>query len=90
MLILDNVSYAWIDVALVVSIINSDGTTDKYVLENEDGTFRTEARSFLGTLYFSTEHGDNTYLVNETEDGVFPAFINSYRHPGEDGNFIHE
>ena len=67
------------DVIKFVSIINSDGTTDKYVLENEDGTFRTEARSFLGTLYFSTEHGDNTYLVNETEDGVYPSGIDEFR-----------
>jgi len=55
-----------------------------------DGKHRVNARSYLGMIYASAEFGDHMFLVNETEDGVFPAFINSYRHPGEDGNFIHE
>lgn len=67
------------DVINFVKILNGDGTADKYVLENEDGTLRTEARSFLGALYFSTEHNDDTYLVNETEDGVYPSEINNFR-----------
>ena len=69
--------------------LNSDGTINKYTVENNDGKHRVDARSYLGMIYASAEFGNQMYLVNETEDGVFPAFINEFRHPGEDGNFIH-
>lgn len=61
-----------------VSILNSDGTTIKYSLENFDGTRRVDARSLLGVLYFTTEHNDDTYLVNDTNDEI-PNTINKFR-----------
>lgn len=69
--------------------LNSDGTTNKYVVESMTGKHRVDARSYLGMIYASAEFGDHLYLINETEDGVFPAWVNEFRHPGEDGNFIH-
>ncbi len=77
------------DVSNFVREINSDGSINKYIVENEKGTHRVNARSYLGMIYASAEFGDGMYLVNETEDGHFPAFINKWRHTGEDGNFIH-
>ncbi len=78
------------EVADFVRQLNTDGSINKYICEDFEGTHRVNARSYLGMLYASAEFGDYMFLVNETEDGVFPAFINSYRHPGEDGNFIHK
>ena len=69
--------------------LNSDGTTNKYIVESMTGKHRVDARSYLGMIYASAEFGDHLYLINETEDGVFPAWVNEFRHPGEDGNFIH-
>ena len=37
------------------------------------------ARSFLGVLYMSAEYNDNLFLVNDTEDGKFPFFVDKYR-----------
>lgn len=61
-----------------VSLLNSDGTANKYTLENLDGSFRVEARSLLGVLYFITEHGDEIFLVNET-DNTLPNWIDKFR-----------
>lgn len=62
-----------------VKLINSDGSTDKYVLENADGTFRASARSMMGVLYTMTDYSDQTYLVNLDNDGDFPHGIDEYR-----------
>lgn len=67
------------DVVDFVSKINSDGTTTKWMLENLTGDHRVSARSFLGALYASTEWGGEIFLVNETEDGNFPAFVNEFK-----------
>lgn len=68
-----------IDVTNFVSILNSDGSVDKYMLENFDETHHVSARSFLGAMYMSTEFNDEIYLVNLTEDGKFPFEINQFR-----------
>ena len=74
-----------------VSELNADGTIIRYSIENEDGNYRVSARSYLGVLYASAEWGGNLYLVNETEDGVFPSFVNQFRPLSDhDGDFIHE
>lgn len=63
-----------------VKEINSDGTAMKYTLEDFDGTHRVSARSFLGVLYASCEfENEKIFLVNETEDGYFPSFVDKYR-----------
>lgn len=62
-----------------VASLNGDGSVDKYSIENFDGTSRVNARSLLGVLYAMVEHQDKMFLVNETRDGRFPAFVNDYR-----------
>lgn len=66
------------DVNKFVSIINHDGSADKYVLTNVSGDLNVSARSYLGALYAATEFG-KLYLVNQTEDGKFPSGIDDYR-----------
>lgn len=62
-----------------VQFLNSDGTTTKYIITDNTGTYRTNARSLLGVIYAMTDFNDHMYLVNETEDGVFPGTIDKYR-----------
>lgn len=66
------------DAVEFVSILNRDGTANKYSLESFDGSRRVEARSLLGVLYFTTEHNEDTYLVNETNDEI-PTGIDKFR-----------
>lgn len=53
--------------------------SEAFILEDNTGKYRAEARSLLGVLYLSTEHNDHIYLVNETNDGHFPSFVDKYR-----------
>lgn len=62
-----------------VKILNSDGTADKFTIEDSTGHYRAEARSLLGVMYATCEFTDNMYLVNETNDGKFPAGIDKFR-----------
>ena len=62
-----------------VSHMTTAMESDRLMLENFDGTHRVSARSFLGAMYASTEWGGEIYLINETNDGVFPSFINDFR-----------
>lgn len=62
-----------------VSELNSDGSVNSYFIENFNGTSRINARSLLGVIYAMTEHQDEMFLVNETNDGFFPSFIDKYR-----------
>ena len=62
-----------------VRLLNSDKSIDKYVLETADGNYRVSARSYLGVIYFVTEHNDETYLVNTTHDGVYPSGLDNFR-----------
>jgi hypothetical protein len=79
------------EVMAFVSQLNTDGSIDKYVVEDAEGRHRVNARSYLGMLYASAEFAGNMFLVNETEDGKFPAFIYDFMPISEnDGNYIHE
>lgn len=62
-----------------VRLLNGDSSTDKYVLETADGNYRVSARSYLGVVYFATEHGNETYLVNMNNDGMYPNGIDDFR-----------
>lgn len=62
-----------------VSELNGDGSTNKYVIENFNCESRINARSLLGVIYAMIEHQDEMFLVNETNDGFFPSFIDKYR-----------
>jgi hypothetical protein len=67
------------DATEFVKTLNSDGTTNKYVIENFNGDSRVNARSLLGVIYAMTEHDDNMFLVNYSDDGYFPLFVDKYR-----------
>jgi hypothetical protein len=62
-----------------VQMINSDGTTIKYTITDDTGKYRANARSLIGVFYMMTDFNDNMYLINETEDGIFPHAIDKYR-----------
>ena len=66
-------------IAELVKILNSDGSIDKYVLEDFEGAYQVNARSYLGVLYAFAEFGGNIYLVNKTEDGKYPIEIDKFR-----------
>ena len=57
-----------------------DGTNSWYAVENKEGDRVVNARSMLGMLYATAEF-DETYLVNETNNGYFPSKIDAVRKP---------
>lgn len=69
------------EIETLVREINSDSSSDHWVLENEDGTLRVSARSLLGMIYACTDWRGETYLVNETRgaEEPLPAFVDKYR-----------
>lgn len=62
-----------------VQLINSDGSVTKYTITDATGKYRANARSLIGVIYAMTDFNDEMYLINETEDGVFPHVIDQYR-----------
>lgn len=67
-------------VAEFVRDINSDGSVDKWMVENFDGTLRVNARSLLGMMYASAEWNGEIYLFNASDEtAVAPNFIDKYR-----------
>ena len=67
------------DIKNFVENLNSDGTVDRYTIENEDGSLRINARSIEGVIYAAVDYNEETYLVNETNDGMYPSGIDIYR-----------
>ena len=67
------------EAAEFVKHINADGTVNKYVIIDNTGSYRANARSLVGVIYAMTDFSEHMYLVNETEDGVFPGAIDQYR-----------
>lgn len=62
-----------------VSQLNADGTADKYIIEDFKGVQRANARSLLGVIYAMSDFNDEMYLVNLTNNGVYPSFIDNLR-----------
>ena len=62
-----------------VNLICSYGTDTTYTITDYTGKYRANARSIIGVMYAMTDFNDNMYLINETEDGVFPHTIDQYR-----------
>ena len=62
-----------------VMSLNSTGSVDKYMIEDFQGKQRINARSLIGVIYALTDYNDEMYLVNETQDGIFPSFVDQYR-----------
>ena len=72
-IILDRTS----DVAEFVCLINKE--SDKYIIEDEDCGLSVDAKSYLGVFYASADFCGPLYLVNKTNDGYFPMFVDAYR-----------
>lgn len=63
-----------------VSVVNSDGTTDKWTLTTNTMDYKVSARSLLGVLYMMTEHNENCYLINESHpDEQFSSWVDAFR-----------
>lgn len=78
------------EVTAFVQKLNTDGSIDKYIVEDAEGRHRVNARSYLGMVYASAEFAGNMFLVNETEDGKFPTFVYEFMPLSEnDGISIH-
>ena len=67
------------EIKAFIDQLNRIGGTDKLMVEDFDGKQRVSARSVVGMLYAMTDFNDDMYFVNDTNDGVFPNFINVYR-----------
>ena len=67
------------DASHFVAQLNTDGTVDKYFIEDFNGVHRANARSLLGVIYAMSDYHDEMYLVNETQNGVYPSFVDSFR-----------
>lgn len=67
------------DIDGFVSALNRDGSSDRYTIENFDGTLRINARSLNGVIYAAMDYNAQMYLVNETHDGVLPSAVDMYR-----------
>ena len=63
-----------------VKDINSDGSTERWMVENFDGSLRVSARSLLGMMYASTEWNGELYLFDASnERAKIPSSIDKYR-----------
>ena len=63
----------------LVTILRGNDSRDKYMIESYDGTERVSARSLMGIIYMYGAHNDDTYLVNDTNNGDFPLEIDDFR-----------
>lgn len=67
------------EIETFIDQLNRIGGVDKFMVEDFDGKQRVSARSVVGMLYAMTDFNDDMYFVNDTNDGVFPNFIDAYR-----------
>ena len=61
----------------IVDFVNAFGNDD-YTIVDGTGRYTVAARSLIGVMYAWSEW-DDMYLVNEKEDGLFPASIEKFR-----------
>lgn len=54
---------------------------DTFSLESRSGLHRVNAKSVIGVMYTMFDFPDEMYLVNDTRDGVIPAFVDQFRMP---------
>lgn len=66
------------DIKEFVEILNKSDIVIKYSLESLNENHRVNARSLLGVFYFTIEHNNDIYLVNDTNN-EFPSAIDKFR-----------
>ena len=54
---------------------------DSFSIESRTGMHRINAKSVIGVMYTMFDFPDELYLVNDTHDGVIPAFFDQFRMP---------
>lgn len=54
---------------------------DSFSIESRSGVHRVNAKSVIGVMYTMFDFAEEMFLVNETHDGVIPAFIDQFRMP---------
>ena len=59
---------------------------DNYSIESANGKHRVNAKSVIGVMYTMMDFPEELYLVNETNNGYIPAFVDNYR-PAEAKTF---
>lgn len=52
---------------------------DHFSIENKNGNHRVNAKSVIGVMYTMMDFPEELFLVNDTNDGVFPGFVDGYR-----------
>ena len=67
------------EIETFIDQLNRIGGVDKFMVEDFDGKQRVSARSVVGMLYAMTDFNDNMFFVNDTNYGIFPNFIDTYR-----------
>ena len=65
--------------AFVKMMMTSTPVESQYRVETADGSRAVNARSYVGMIYMSAEHSNEMYLVNETNNGVFPVELDAFR-----------
>lgn len=60
-------------------IQNLSRLEDAFSIESRSGMHRVNAKSVIGVMYTMFDFPDEMYLVNDTRDGVIPAFVDQYR-----------
>lgn len=54
---------------------------DSFSIENMNGNHRVNAKSVIGVMYTMLDFPEELYLVNDTNNGVIPSFVDAYRIP---------
>ena len=65
--------------AFMKVILKRDFDNARYRVETADGSRAVNAKSYIGMMYMSAEHSGEMYLVNETDNGVFPTELDRFR-----------
>lgn len=65
--------------AFVKAMMTSTPVESQFRVETGDGSRAVNAKSYVGMIYMSAEHSNDMYLVNETENGVFPTELDQFR-----------
>ena len=52
---------------------------DSFSIENANGSRRVNAKSVIGVMYTMIDFPEELYLVNQTNNGFIPVFVDSYR-----------
>lgn len=65
------------DIVNFITLINQQ--PDIYCLEDFRGEHAVNPASMLGLLYARADFSNGMYLINLTNNGIFPSEINDYR-----------